>query len=214
MWEEVRESCRPAHPPISKKSPHGQHLPLPLEQSYLYPAQAPRPICSSTAGTDRHMAAEAPEDTRSRILARGLGHLPAHLPLQPGPTVGHMPGACPLGGHGWAQASHPQACRVDPTLALVCVALFEDCPPQPARWVASAWTQKRLQMGLGHAPELGTFCLNCFSSVSSLLERNSLQGRDNPLRDKCALSGSGHRAAPRENATWASPTEHSSSSWA
>lgn len=143
MWEEVRESYRPAHPPISKKSPCGQHLPLSLERSYLYPAQAPRPICSSTAGTDRHMAAEAPEDTPSRILARGLGHLPTHLPLQPGPTVGHMPGACPLGGHGWAQASHPQACRVDPTLALVCVALFEDCPPRPVRWVASAWTHRR-----------------------------------------------------------------------
>lgn len=38
--------------PISKKSSCSQHLPLSLEQSYLYPGRAPRPICGSTARTD------------------------------------------------------------------------------------------------------------------------------------------------------------------
>lgn len=52
VWDKVRGSCRPAHPPISKKSPCGQHLPLSLEQSYLYPGQAPHPICGFTARTD------------------------------------------------------------------------------------------------------------------------------------------------------------------
>lgn len=40
----------------------------------------------------------------------------------------------------------------------------------------------------GHAPELATFCLNCFSSVSSLpLAREGFPpGQGSPLRDKCA----------------------------
>lgn len=41
---------------------------------------------------------------------------------------------------------------------------------------------------LGHAPELATFCLNCFSSVSSLppATEGFPPGQGSPLRDKCA----------------------------
>lgn len=83
-------------------------------KSYPYPGQTspPYPIFSLTTGTDAGIWRQRHEvGSWHQSL---LGHPPAHLPLQPGSTVGHMPSASVLGGHGSAQASRPQACRVGP----------------------------------------------------------------------------------------------------
>lgn len=105
-----RQGCLQARasPPSPKRAPMvGTRLPL-QNESQLHPGQNPPPPPAPHLQLDRgdrrgHMAAEAPEDTRSQILAPGLGHLPAHLPRQPGPTVRHMPGAGP-----WVTAAGPR----------------------------------------------------------------------------------------------------------
>lgn len=110
------------------------------------------------------MAAEALEDTPSQILAPGLGHLPEHLPRRLGPTVGHMPGAGPMGGQGWAQARCPQACGVDSSSMNCARSTPEDYTPS-----GISLDSEEAADGLGQALKLGTFCLNSFSSASGLL---------------------------------------------
>lgn len=117
------------------------------------------------------MAAEAPEDTPSQILAPRLGHLPAYLPRRPGPTVRRMPGAGPLGGRRWAQASLPGACGVDSPPRPWCTRhASRTVLHDPARWVSSALTHRGSSRPAGSGLRVGCLLSKpCFSSASGLL---------------------------------------------
>lgn len=72
-----------------------------------------------------------------------------------------------------------------PTQALVHVARLEDCPPRPG-WVGSiSLDAEETPGGPGRAPQLGTFCLNCFPSASSLLPAEE----EVPPGQRCASGG-------------------------
>lgn len=139
------------------------------------------------------MAAEAPEDTPSRILAPQPGHLPAHLPLQSGPTVGHMPDASPwVAMAGPRPAVHRSAGWTPTWPWRVWHSLRTVLCNRLGGWHQPGLTEETSD-GPGHTPELGTFCLNCFSSVSSLVSagEESLRQRRFSQRQMCSSSGHG-----------------------
>lgn len=210
IGEEVKESSRPAKPSTSKKSSTASpclHLLL-QNKSHQYPGQtAPsHPICSSTVGTSTGIWQLRPRRTHrarswhqgsatcqhtfpsSRARLSGICQVPAPWVAEAGPKLAvHRP----AGGHP------PRPWCVWHSSGTV---LYD-----PATWAAPASTHKGDSRW---APELGTFCLNCFSFASGLLSAGEefLPRQRRALQPRTGRGTHGkHRFTPSEPAPWNLP---------
>lgn len=107
-------------------------------------------IFSLTAGTDAGIWRQRAWGTWSWVLALEFAWPPASAPSPPArPDCWARVWCQPPGGHSWAQASRPQACRVDSRTGPGARGTPRGLPSDRdlAGWAASAWTQRRLQVG-------------------------------------------------------------------
>lgn len=160
---EIREASGQPQPSSSETSSRGRHLRPPPEQEPA-PPQAnhpPRPICSSTAGTDTGIWQLRPRRThRARSWHRGSATCQRTFPA----SRAQLSGICQVPAP-WVAVAGPRPAVHRPAGGLPAQALVHN----PARWAASASTHSRGSRRPSRAPRVGHFLPNyCFSSASGL----------------------------------------------